>query len=83
VRYAPGALQPQRQEEPEAAGKQRRQFGGGKEVDVQALLRSGEVPDGLAAVIATLGYLVRGPDIGRGRVDPQAEQATRREPLLR
>src|SRR5579875_1510444 len=81
-RGAPGAVQPDRQDGREAAGEQLAEFGGAEEVDEQAPLGPGEVADGEPAVRIALGHLVLGPDVSPGRVDPQAEQPARGDPLL-
>lgn len=82
-RVAPGALLPRWQDRCEATGEEGVQFLGAEEVDVQAVLGSGEVADGKPAVRVAFGHLVFGPDVGGGGVDPQAEQATRGNPFLR
>jgi hypothetical protein len=81
-RRAPRGMEPDRQDRREVTGEQIIEFGGAEEMDQQATLGVGQIADGEPAVGVVLHDFVVGPDVGPDRIDPQAEQAVRGDPLL-
>ncbi|MGH3672637.1 MAG: hypothetical protein ACRDSH_18725 [Pseudonocardiaceae bacterium] len=63
----------------ECRADHRAQLVGGEEVDVEPGFGAGEVTDGEAAIVVVLKAVVVVVDVGVGRVNPDAKQASARD----